>query len=78
MTSHTVTHNNYILQIYYIFIQVSKVTDCELKRIGDLSFEFYWGACGTFKFPEERVMLCFAVTGKTTCERFSTTFLPQN
>ena len=54
-----------------IYIKVSKVIDCELTRIGDLSFEFYWGACGTFKFPEERIMLCFAETGKTTCERLT-------
>ena len=30
--------------------QLSKVAECGLKRIGDLSFEFYRGAYGTFPF----------------------------
>lgn len=59
----------FLKNVSNIYIKVSKVIDCELTRIGDLSFEFYWGACGTFKFPEERIMLCFAATGRNTCER---------
>ena len=34
--------------------QVSKIMDCELKRIGDLPYAFEMGACGTFLF-EDRV-----------------------
>ena len=50
--------------------QMSKVKGCELTRIGDLGFEFDGGACGTFKFPEERIMLCFAYSGTRKCVRY--------
>ena len=53
------------------YYQVSKVIGCELKRIGDLNYEFHQGACGTFLFPKERVFLCFAKERKNKCERFS-------
>ena len=50
--------------------QISKILDCELKRIGDLPIEFYYGACGTFLFDGvERVMLCFALKDKKKCIR---------
>ena len=51
-----------------LWFKVSKVIGCELKRIGDLSYEFYRGACGTFNFPEERIMLCFSSAHKSKCE----------
>ena len=50
-------------------IQVSKMVGCELKRIGDLNYEFRKGACGTYNFPEERVMLCFSDKYRSKCER---------
>ena len=53
----------------YLSLEVSKIVGCELKRIGDLNYDFYWGACGTYKFPEERVMLCFSYYSKSKCER---------
>ena len=37
--------------------QVSKTKDCSLKRVGDLPYELYFPACGTFRFPEERSMI---------------------
>ena len=49
---------------------MSKVQGCELTRIGDLGFEFDGGACGTFKFPEERIMLCFGYAGTRKCVRY--------
>ena len=48
---------------------MSKVVGCALKRSGDLNYDFMIGACGTFNFPEERVMLCFAHTHNNKCER---------
>ena len=42
---------------------------CELKRIGDLSYEFLLGACGTYLFPQERILLCFGQAHKNKCER---------
>ena len=53
----------------YLFIQVSKIVGCELKRIGDLNYEFYRGACGTYNFPQERVVLCFSESFRSKCER---------
>ena len=42
---------------------------CELKRVGDLNYEFYFGACGTFMFPDERILLCFSEAKRSGCER---------
>ena len=53
-----------------IFIQVSKIIGCELQRIGDLNYEFLMGACGTYNFPQERILLCFSLAKKSGCERF--------
>ena len=50
-------------------IQVSKIVGCELKRIGDLNYEFYEGTCGTYNFPEERILLCFPSEKRAECER---------
>ena len=53
-----------------ILFKVSKVVGCGLKRIGDLSYDFRLGACGTYRFPEERILLCFSEAHKTKCERY--------
>ena len=37
--------------------QISKVTDCSLKKIGKLEFEFVFGACAVVN--EESIYLCF-------------------
>lgn len=60
--------------------QISKVrnSSCKLKRLGSLDYDFRWGACGTFKFPEnsdqkaknERVLLCFADKSEKFCESY--------
>ena len=49
--------------------KISKVSGCELKRIGDLSYDFDFGTCATFRFPEERIMLCFGYSSWDGCER---------
>ena len=49
--------------------QVSKIMDCSLKRVGDLPYELYYPACGTFRFPEERSMICFAFEHAKSCVR---------
>ena len=66
---------------YYIFIaiffntvnieiQISKIENCGLQRIGELPNEFDFGACGTFKFAaEERVMFCFPDNESKKCFR---------
>ena len=51
--------------------QISKILDCELKRVGALPNEFTNGACGTFLFDgDERVMFCFALSDKKKCFRY--------
>ena len=37
--------------------QISKVTDCSLKKIGKLEFDFAYGACAVVN--EESIYLCF-------------------
>ena len=49
--------------------QVSKVMDCGLRRIGDLSYDFRQGACGTYYMPDERILLCFSESYQRQCER---------
>ena len=49
--------------------QVSKVMGCGLQRIGDLSYDFYQGACGTYHMPDERILLCFSESYQRQCER---------
>ena len=43
--------------------------NCGLKRIGNLNYEFLYGACGTYFFPQERIMLCFSEAHRNKCER---------
>ena len=69
----TINENRYFtvtsFEIIKIQFKVSKVVDCGLKRIGDLNYDFYLGACETFRFPEERILLCFSDAHKSKCER---------
>ena len=51
--------------------QISKINDCRLKRVGDLPFDFTYGACGTYDVSsEERVMLCFDMNEQRKCRRY--------
>jgi len=51
--------------------QISKINDCRLKRVGDLPFDFEYGACGTYEVSsEERVMLCFDMNEQRKCRRY--------
>lgn len=51
--------------------KISKVIGCGLKRIGDLSEDFWNGACGTYNFPDQRIMLCFGLDNRNKCQRYS-------
>ena len=47
-----------------------KIIGCGLETIGELPFEFIGGSCGTFLFPEERIILCFGdFEIRTKCRR---------
>ena len=54
---------------FHLLFQISKIVGCELKRVGDLYYEFTMGACGTFLYPEERILLCFAYANTSGCEK---------
>ena len=54
---------------YQMWIQLSQVEDCSLKRIGELDFEFENGACNTFdRNDKEEVYLCFSSTDAQVCK----------
>ena len=38
------------------YFQIRKVTNCALKNVGELDFNFRYGGCNTFTFG---IMLCF-------------------
>ena len=67
---HTIWGILYIICTYiYItrFFKFIRIVGCETKKQPDLSFDFTYGACNTFKFnelspfelPEEKVLMCF-------------------
>ena len=56
----------------YTSIKLSKIVGCALQRVGELPYDFYFGACGTFQFndvSQERALLCFPARAKNKCYR---------
>ena len=49
---------------------MSKINGCQLDRVGDLPFEFYYGACTNFVAQAEKILLCFDVNQLKTCHIF--------
>ena len=44
------------------------VSDCTLKRLGDLPFDFKYGTCGTFMIDSlPTILLCFDHYGRRKC-----------
>ena len=53
---------------------MSKIDGCQLNRVGDLPFEFYYGACTKFFVADtEKILLCFDVNQLKTCHIFDGT-----
>ena len=48
-------------------LKVRKINGCSLVGIDTLPYPFDNGACGTYLFPEERVMLCFSGGHQQKC-----------
>ena len=48
---------------------IKKIENCGLKKIGELPFDFRFGTCGTFNFPDERIFLCFGDVTRKKCQR---------
>lgn len=38
---------------------MSKINGCQLDRVGELPFDFYYGACTNFIARSEKILLCF-------------------
>ena len=52
----------------YHRFQISVVSECTLKRLGDLPFDFKWGTCGTFMIGSlPTILLCFDENEKRKC-----------
>ena len=49
---------------------MSKINGCQLDRVGDLPFEFHYGACTNFVPASEKILLCFDVNQLKTCHIF--------
>ena len=50
-----------------MFIKVSRIENCGIKRLGDLPFDYYFGSCNTFLKPIPTVLLCFYYEGPKVC-----------
>ena len=52
--------------------QVSIVRNCGLRRVGDLSYDFAFGGCNTFKTAQglQEVLMCFQADNGKGCHRF--------
>ena len=48
---------------------IKKIVNCGLKSIGELPFEFHYGTCGTYLFPDERIFICFGDDDGKKCQR---------
>ena len=48
--------------------QISVVSDCTVKRLGDLPFDFQYGTCGTFMISRlPAILLCFDYYERRKC-----------
>ena len=64
-----VSLNGTSLHFNYSF-KAKQMIGCELVHRFNLPFEFYVGACNTFKTPKEKVLMCFdAHHGRKRCDR---------
>lgn len=40
-------------------VQISRIDECKIKKVGTLDFDFYNGACSTYQFDVEKILFCF-------------------
>ena len=48
---------------------IQKIENCALKLVDELPFDFHYGTCGTYLFPDERIFLCFGDKTGKKCRR---------
>ena len=63
----TVQQGNNSQHTEMIYLQMSKIEGCSLKRQEDLPFNFYHGACNVFNQPQTKILLCFEYTETQKC-----------
>ena len=40
-------------------VKISRIDGCNIKRVGNLEFDFSFGACNTYQFNVEKILFCF-------------------
>ena len=56
------------MSLKYHPFQISVVSDCTIKRLGDLPFDFESGTCGTFMIDSlPTILLCFDFYERRKC-----------
>jgi len=54
--------------------QISVISGCALKRLGNLGFDLETGTCGVYNFEvNDELILCFSGTDDKACQRFDGT-----
>ena len=60
--------------IFYHLIQIWVVSECTLRRLGDLLYDFEGGTCGTFIIESlATLLLCFGVDEERKCRSLTRT-----
>jgi len=53
------------------WFKVSVVDYCQINWIANMKNDFSDGSCGVFKYPDDKVFLCFGDHNNIKCWRFS-------
>ena len=48
-------------------VKISRIDGCNIKRVGNLEFDFYDGACNTYRFDVEKILFCFGDYSSRQC-----------
>ena len=56
------------MSLEYHLFKISVVSECTIKRLGDLPFYFEYGTCGTFMIDSSpSILLCFGDNERRKC-----------
>ena len=54
----------------YIYNYFKVISECSLKRVGNLGFDLETGTCGVYNFEvNDELILCFSGTDDKSCQR---------
>ena len=48
-------------------VKISRIDGCDIKRVGNLEFDFYRGACNNYQFEVEKILFCFGGNSEREC-----------